>query len=78
MEFAGSWPLSRVDALEFSLNEMLNLMRRHPHSAHIHRLMSRLRFFDGDYAQGVAHAGRAYELNPYHSDMMIALGMARL
>ena len=78
VELSGGWPTTRVDALDFTLNEILDLMRRYPRSAHIHRLMSRLRFFDGDYQQGVAHAERAYELNPYHSDMMIALGMARL
>ncbi|MEM7068304.1 MAG: adenylate/guanylate cyclase domain-containing protein [Pseudomonadota bacterium] len=72
------WTLSREDALEYSIAEMLDLMRRYPRSAHLHRLMSRLRFFEGDYGEGVAHAERAFELNPYHSDMMTALGMARL
>ncbi|NOD78485.1 MULTISPECIES: adenylate/guanylate cyclase domain-containing protein [unclassified Ruegeria] len=78
IELAGGWPSTRADALEFTLNEMIDLMRRYPRSAHIHRLMSRLRYFESDYAKGVAHAERAYELNPYHSDMMIALGLARL
>jgi hypothetical protein len=78
IELAGGWPSTRADALEFALNEMIDLMRRYPRSAHIHRLMSRLRYFESDYAKGVAHAERAYELNPYHSDMMIALGLARL
>lgn len=77
-ELSGGWPLGREDALEFSLREMRDLMRRYPRSAHIHRLVSRLCIFDGDHAQGVAHAERAYELNPYNSDMMMALGLANL
>ena len=40
--------------------------------------MSRLLFFNGDHEQGLAHAERACKLNPYHSDMIIALGMALL
>ncbi len=78
LELGNGWPLSRDDALEFSVSQLRDLMRRHPRSGHIHRLMSRLLIFEGDHAQGVAHAERALELNPYHSDMMIALGMARL
>lgn len=77
-ELSGGWPRTRRDALPFALSKMRELMHRHPRSAHVHRLMSRLCIFDGDHAQGVAHAERAYELNPYHSDMMIALGLARL
>ncbi len=78
IEIWGGWPLGREDALEFSLKELRDLMQRYPRSAHIHRLFSRLCIYDGDHAQGVAHAERAFELNPYHSDMTMALGMARL
>ena len=78
IELASGWPLSREDALEFSIAQMSDLMRRYPRSAHVHRLISRLFIFQGDYNQGVAHAERAYALNPYHSDMMIAIGIARL
>jgi len=64
IELTRGRPQSREDALEFSLNELRDLKRRHPRSAHAHRLMSRPLFYKGDYAQGMAHAERAYELNP--------------
>ncbi len=76
LELRGGWEPSRPDALEYSLNLMQDLLHRYPRSAHAHRLMSRLLFFKPDHEHGLAHAVRAYELNPYHSDMMIELGVA--
>lgn len=76
IEMASGWPLSKENANEFCLEEMRRLMRLHPRSAHIHRLTSRLCYFKGDHADGLAHARRAYELNPFHSDMMVTLGTA--
>ncbi|SLN44357.1 Adenylate and Guanylate cyclase catalytic domain protein [Roseovarius albus] len=76
IELGSGWPSSREDPIGFCLDEMRRLTRLHPRSAHIHRLTSRLYYFKGNYADGLAHAKRAYELNPFHSDMMITLGTA--
>jgi adenylate cyclase len=70
------WPLARPDALDHALQLARDLMRRHPRSAHVHRLSSRILFTAGDHDQGLAHARRAYDLNPWHADMMICLGTA--
>lgn len=73
------WPLSRPDALAHAFDLAQDLMRRHPRSAHVHRLlshMSHILFLRGDHETGLAHARRAYELNPWHADMMICLGTA--
>jgi adenylate cyclase len=77
-EQIAGWPPEREDGLEYSLALMADLLRRQSRSAHAHRCISRLLFLDGDPARGLAHAERAYELNPYHSDMMIELGLALL
>ena len=70
------WPLAREDALEHALDLAHGLMRQHPRSAHVHSLTSQVLFTTGDHEQGLAHAKRAYELNPWHADMMICLGAA--
>ena len=70
------WPLARPDALEYALKLARGLMRRHPRSAHVHRLISFILFTSGDHDHGLEHARRAYDLNPWHADMMICLGLA--
>ena len=70
------WPLACEDALEYALDLARGLMQNHPRSAHVHRLTSQILFIAGDHDQGLAHAKRAYELNPWHADMMICLGAA--
>lgn len=70
------WPLARTDALEHALALARGLMRQHPRSAHVHRLTSHILFTAGDPDQGLAHAKRAYDLNPWHADMMVCLGSA--
>lgn len=75
-ELASGWPSSREDSIDFCLEEMKRLMHLYPRSAHIHRLISRIYYFQGDFAEGLVHAKRSFELNPFHSDMMITLGTA--
>lgn len=70
------WPPARKDAIDHSLGLMRDLLRRHERSAHVHRLLSRLLLLAGDFDQGLAHAERCYQLNPYHSDMAMSYGLA--
>lgn len=68
------WPLPRPDAFDHSDQLAQDLVRRYPRSAHAHRLRSFVARTGGDHAQALTHARRAYELNPWHADMMITLG----
>lgn len=68
------WPLPRPDAFDHSDQLARDLVRSYPRSAHAHRLRSFVARTGGDHAQALTHARRAYELNPWHADMMITLG----
>ena len=76
LELTNGWRSSREDALDYSLDLVRNVLRRHERSAHAHRLMARLLQSSGDYDRALAHAERAYQLNPCHSDMVASYGMA--
>ncbi|GAB5467095.1 MAG: adenylate/guanylate cyclase domain-containing protein [Rhodospirillales bacterium] len=78
IELASGWPPSRPDALAYCQNSVRDLLRQHDRSAHLHRLMSRISLITGDQDQGLAHAERAYRLNPYHSDMVMTYGISLL
>lgn len=68
------WPLPRPDAFGHSDQLARDLVRRYPRSAHAHRLKSYIARTSGDHERALTHARRAYELNPWHADMMVTLG----
>jgi TolB-like protein/Flp pilus assembly protein TadD len=78
VELINGWPSPRDDALEYCLDLMRDILRRHDRSAQAHRLMGRLLIIAGDQDRGVAHAERAYRLNPHNSDMLTSYGFALL
>jgi class 3 adenylate cyclase/tetratricopeptide (TPR) repeat protein len=75
IELAVGWRPSRPDALEHALASARKALRRHPRSAEAHRLASRLHALAGDHDAALAHAARAVELNPYHTDMIMHHGI---
>ncbi len=77
IESFGGWP-TRPDPLGHAMGLLRPLLRQHDRSAHLHRLMARLCLQSGDLEQGLAHAERAYRLNPHHSDMVLSYGVALL
>lgn len=76
LELINGWPSSRDDALDYSKALIRDVLRSHERSAHAHRLMGRLLLAGGDHDQGLAHAQRACQLNPHHSDMLMSYGIA--
>lgn len=78
IELSNGWPPPRPDALDYCMGLVRDMLRHNDRSAHLHRLMGRLCQLAGDHDQGLAHAERAYRLNPYHSDMVLTYGHALL
>jgi TolB-like protein/Flp pilus assembly protein TadD len=78
VELINGWPSPREDAIEYCLGLLRDILRRHDRSAQAHRLMGRLLIIAGDQEKGLAHTERAYQLNPYNSDMMTSYGFALL
>ena len=74
IELQNGWPSPRDDALDYCLGLLRDILRRDDRSAGAHRLMSRLLLLAGDHDQGLAHAERAYQLNPYSSDIIFSYG----
>ena len=70
------WPDPHPDPLNRAREITRGLMHKHPRSAHVHRLISQILFQAEEHDQGLAHARRAYDLNPWHADMMVTLGIA--
>jgi adenylate cyclase len=74
LELMRNWPLSRDDALEYCTRRAEELLALNERQSQVHRLLARLRHMAGDHVSALAHANRAYELNPYDSDIVLSLG----
>lgn len=65
IELMHGWPSPRANALDYCTGLVRDILRRYDLSAEAHRIMSRLLQLSDDHDQGLAHAERANQLNPY-------------
>ena len=70
------WPTTLPDTIGYCEARMEQLLARDERQSQAHRLMTRIRHMRGDHRGAVVHAERAYELNPFDSDMIVNLGQA--
>jgi len=76
MEVSFGWPLSRPDNIDYCIARLRDLFARSERHSQAHRLLARLLHMKGDHASALRHSERAYELNPYDSDMIMSLGLS--
>ena len=75
-EVSFGWPLSRPDTVDYCITRMRDLFARSERHSQAHRLLARLLHMKADHASALRHSERAYELNPYDSDMILSLGLS--
>ncbi|MDX1710634.1 MAG: adenylate/guanylate cyclase domain-containing protein [Rhodovibrionaceae bacterium] len=76
LELINGWPTDRPDAFDFAVKIARDLLRRNERFDHAHRLLARLYHFAGRHDEALEHSRRAYEINPYNSDMLMQYGLS--
>ena len=75
-ELVNGWPTGRPDAYHYCVGLVKDLLKKNERYDQAHRLMARLYHFDGRHDEGLEHSRRAYEINPYNSDMIVSYGLS--
>jgi len=76
LDLINGWPTDRPDAFDFAVKIARDLLRSNERFDHAHRLLGRLYHFAGRHEEALEHSRRAYEINPYNSDMMLSYGIS--
>ncbi len=72
------WPRSRDDGVDYAIARIRELLTRSERHSQAHRLMGRLLHIKDEHSAALNYTERAFELNPYDSDMLIAHGHSLL
>ena len=75
-ELVNGWPTDRPDAYDYCVALAKDLLRRNERYDQAHRLLGRLYHFAGMHDEALTHSRRAYEINPYNSDMIVSYGLS--
>lgn len=76
IELMRGWPLTVEDTIDHCLERVERLLARNDRQSQAHRIMTRLRHLSGDHRSALIHAERAYELNPFDTDILLNLGQS--
>lgn len=78
LELLNGWPSGRPDAYDYCLSLAKGLLKQNERYDQAHRLLARLFQFAGRHDEALEHSKRAYEINPYNSDMIVNYGLSLL
>ena len=75
-ELVNGWPTDRTDAYDYCVDIAKDLLTRNERYDQAHRLLARLYHFAGQHDEALKHSKRAYDINPYNSDLIVSYGLS--